>query len=127
METVSVGVPDVCAHCRQPFLRPPCSTGRTRVYCSDRCRKAAWDARRTPGVEAVKVEVVERVVVKEHNLTECSRRVAESSVACSNVLHVLRRLAEADRFEFDPKWGRAFSAFQAICDVFDLAPSGRRW
>lgn len=124
MITVSVSPPDTCAHCGEPFRWPPARTGRTRVYCSDVCRKAAWDARRTTTKRGVAVKVVERVVIQEHNLTECSRRVAESPVACTNVFHALCRLAEAHRFEYEPRWARAFIAFQGIYEVAHLAPRG---
>lgn len=38
--------------------------GRTRIYCRPACRKAAYEQRRAKKPGAVRVQVVERVVVE---------------------------------------------------------------
>lgn len=126
METIATRVPETCAHCGEWLPRPMTRVGRTRVYCSDRCRKAAWDARCRPGSDAASVVVVERVVVQEHDLSECSRRASESPVACRNVLRALQGLAEAGHLASDPRWERAFKAYLSLRDALQPKPKGWR-
>lgn len=92
MDTVERKRPTHCAHCREPFLLALCSRGRTRVYCSDSCRKAAFEARRSKREGAVEVRVVERVVTREHDIRECVRRVEASPVAVRNVIYEVVRV-----------------------------------
>jgi hypothetical protein len=91
VNTISVTAPGTCAHCGGSLARWRVDWA-ARVYCSDYCRKAAWDVRRKLGAVAVQVKIVERVVVKEHNLAECSRGAASRpsrrptcSTHCSSV------------------------------------------
>ena len=125
VDTISVTGPETCANCGGPLWRGRASTGRPRVYCSDYCRKAAWGVRRGQGAVAVRVEVVERVVVQEHNLAECSRRCCQSPVAATNMLYALLKLAEAGELEHGAKWGRAWLALQTLRDAVG-PPAGRR-
>src|SRR5689334_16831294 len=124
MEVVSVQVPDVCAHCGTQ-LPPPARFGRTRIWCSDRCRRDAYVCRQSAGASSVEVRVVERTIVQEHGLAECARRAGLSPVACMNVLRELRRLAEAATLQRDPKWERTLRALEALVDAWQ-PPSRRR-
>lgn len=125
MEVLSITGPDVCAYCGGPLDRWNAATGRPRVYCSDYCRKAAWDVRRKPGAVAIQVKVVERVVVKEHNLAECSRRCCQSPVAATNLLRELTHLAEAGVLSRNPKWERARTACQTLAWAMGYGVGGR--
>ena len=125
VDTISVAGPETCAHCGGPLWRGRASTGRPRVYCTDSCRKAAWGVRRKQGAVAVRVEVVERVVVQEHNLAECSRRCCQSPVAATNMLYALLKLAESGELSYSAKWGRVWIALQTLCDAVG-PPAGRR-
>lgn len=126
MNTISVTGPETCAHCGRSLARWRASTGRPRVYCSDHCRKAAWDVRRKRGTVAVQVKVVERVVVKEHNLAECSRRCCDSPVAASNMLYALLKLVEAGELRYGAKWERPWTALQTLIDAVSARSGGRR-
>ncbi|GAA4124226.1 hypothetical protein GCM10022215_31750 [Nocardioides fonticola] len=126
MQTLSVGVPESCAACGGP-LPPPAQLCRTRIWCSDRCRRDAYTRRQSPAQSAAEVRVVERVVVQEHGLAECAHRVALSPVACMNVLRELRRLAEAGTLQSSPKWQRPRLAVEALVDVLHPTSRGRRW
>ena len=117
MDTISATGPENCAHCGGSLSRWRASTGRAKVYCSDCCRKAAWDKRRTPGAVAVQVKVVERVVVKEHNFAECSRRCCESPVAATHMLYALLKLVEAGELRYGAKWERPWTALQTLVDA----------
>ncbi len=58
-----VALPTACARCGAKFENLK-TTGRPRVYCSPACRKAAHEARRSGNDDAVRVQVVERVVTE---------------------------------------------------------------
>lgn len=126
MDAVSVIGPETCAHCVGSLALGRASTGRPRVYCSDNCRKAAWDERRKRGAVAVQVKVVERVVVKEHNLAECSRRCCVSPVAATNMLYALVKRLEAGELKYGAKWERPWTALQTLIDAVSTKCGGRR-
>lgn len=126
MNTVSVTGPETCAQCGGSLVRWRASTGRPRVYCSDYCRKAAWGKRRKPGAVTVQVKVVERVVVKEHNLAECSRRCCESPVAATNMLYALLKLVDAGELRYGAKWERPWTALQTLIDAVSARCGVRR-
>ena len=113
MKTVTVTRPATCAQCGAP-LPPPCEVGRTRIYCRAACKKAAYEARRSKLQGAVVVRVVERVIVREHEISECVHRVKASPVAVRHVLNEVVRLIDARTLVNDPKWERAFRAAEAI-------------
>ena len=113
MKTVSVTPPTSCAQCGAP-LPPPCGVGRTRIYCDDACRKAAYEARRSRLEGAVEVRVVERTLVQEHEINECVNRVKASPVAMRHVLTEVVRLIDARTLVNEPKWERAFRAAEAV-------------
>lgn len=124
MEVVSVQVPILCAHCGTQLPRPS-RFGRTRIWCSDRCRRDAYVCRQSGDVSAAEVRVVERTVVQEHGLAECAKRAARSPVACMNVLRELRRLAETRTLQCDPKWERTLRALEALVDAWQPTRRGR--
>lgn len=126
MDTISVNGPEACAHCGGSLARWRASTGRPRVYCSDYCRKAAWGVRRKRGAVAVQVKVVERVVVKEHNLAECSRRCCASPVAATNMLYALLKRVEAGELKYGAKWERPWTALQTLVDAVARRDGRRR-
>jgi hypothetical protein len=126
VDTISVTNPEACAHCGGSLARWRASTGRPRVYCSDHCRKAAWDKRRKPGAVAVQVKVVERVVVKEHSLAECSRRCCESPVAATHMLYALLKLVAAGELRYGAKWEHPWTALQTLVDAVARRDGRRR-
>lgn len=108
-----------CQRCGRPMPQQA-STGRPRVYCSGRCRKAAYDARRHRLPEATTIKLVDRVVVEhhevvtqikdEHSIQECVQRVAASPRAVANLFVVLAQTVDVD----DPKWAPAFRSLDAM-------------
>ena len=65
----------------------PRATGRPATWCSDRCKRAAYEERRAAANGAIAVKIIEKVVERDlHGLSECSNRVKESPVACRRVL-----------------------------------------
>ena len=82
----------------------PRATGRPATWCSDRCKRAAYEERRAAANGAIAVKIIEKVVEQDlHGLSECTNRVKESPVACRRVLDHLAELARTDQLR-DPKW-----------------------
>ena len=125
MKNISVTTPATCSHCGGP-LRPPARVGRTRIWCSERCKKAAYEARRSGRAHSFAVKVVERVVVQEHDINECVRRVKASPVATRHVLYEVVRLVDAMTLLHDPKWERALRAVEPLQDALRRRGWGRR-
>lgn len=53
-------------------------TGRPATWCSQACRRAAYEERRAAERGAIAVKVVERVKTTGHDLGECVARVTSS-------------------------------------------------
>lgn len=108
-----------CQRCGGPMPQPA-STGRPRVYCSGRCRKAAYDARRHRLPEATTIKLVDRVVIERHDVVtrikgnhgiqECVQQVAASPRAVANLFTVLAQTVNVN----DPKWAPAFRSLDAM-------------
>lgn len=77
--------------------------GRPPVWCSQRCRRSAYEERRAAAAGAIAVQVVEREMVvervntrlREPTVQECVQRVLASPRACREVVNGLAVLAEA--------------------------------
>jgi endogenous inhibitor of DNA gyrase (YacG/DUF329 family) len=95
------GTSGVCPRCGGPI--PVRATGRPASWCSQRCRRAAYEERRAAAAGAIAVDVVETITTTEHGLDECVRRVQASPVAVRKVLTHLTKLLAEDGLR-DPKW-----------------------
>jgi hypothetical protein len=100
--------PSSCARCGAALVNLK-ATGRPRTYCSDACRKAAFEDRRAHVEGAVKVQVVERLVTEirerkvqvPHPPKECVATVlADDDTVCQVVeaLTGILRLHAGSRF-----------------------------
>lgn len=115
-------------------MPPGKPTGRTRLYCSPACRKAAYEERRARKPDATIVKVVDRVVVehhetvidKGHDIGTCQFRVAQSPRACTLIVQHLVGMARNNELLEDPKWQ---PTVRAIEDLFNAitAPPPRRY
>jgi endogenous inhibitor of DNA gyrase (YacG/DUF329 family) len=116
-----------CPRCKSPV--PQKGRGRPAVWCSQTCRRAAYEERRAAESGAVAVEVVDRVKVTEHDLSECVDRVTGSPAASRRVLKALAELARAGALTSDPKWASTVAAAHALKDTIDRPPivQRRRW
>jgi len=84
-----------------PQARP---TGRPATWCSDRCKRAAYEERRAAANGAIAVKVVERVIAQDaHDISECANRVMASPAACRRILDHLTEVARTDQLS-EPKW-----------------------
>src|SRR5687767_13856895 len=95
-------VAGTCPRCGEETRRK--ATGRPPVWCSQVCRRAAYEERRAASEDAIALEVVERVETREHPLSTCVDHTIESPVGCRRVIHELARLAREGRLQSDPKW-----------------------
>ena len=83
-----------CPRCGDAF--PKRATGRPAKWCSQRCRRAAYEERRAAARGVLAIELVRPVTTaKEHDLSECVSRVAASPTACRRVLQALTKLARS--------------------------------
>ena len=84
--------PENCAQCggRMPPVQP---TGRIPIYCSDRCRKAAYEARRLRKPDAFAVKVIETTRTTEitHPVEACASNVLASPWETRKLLVELAR------------------------------------
>ena len=103
--------------------------GRPATWCSQTCRRAAYGERRAAVTGAVAVEVVDRIRVTEHDLSECVDRVSGSPAACRRARKALTQLARNGALADDPKWGSTVAAARCRLEVIDPSnePRGRRW
>lgn len=106
----TVELPTKCARCGNK-LDGLKTTGRPRVYCSPACRKAAYEDRRAHREDAVKVQVVERVVTEirerlievPHPRSDCVRSVLADDDAMFRVLWTLTALVrDRSRSAYNP-------------------------
>ena len=91
----------LCAACNTPIAQP--ATGRPRLYCSPRCRKAAararaqtwWPAKGAPAGGAVPVE--EAVLVAQAAAAPTDEQVAAAVMECIALAGSLHRLGHEAR------------------------------
>ena len=100
--------------------------GRPRLWCSQRCRRAAYEERRAAAAGAIAVKIVEVAPpVPTHALDECVVAVVESSTACRHVLNALGEKAARGELTSDRRWGPVLQALGRLLDR--LTPPGRRY
>lgn len=105
----SVGdmAPRTCPRCNAPIEES--GKGRPPIWCSQKCRRAAYEERRAGAAGAISIEIrevvreIEREVVRVETKTppieECVERVLASPRACRDVLDALAIKAEAGRLD----------------------------
>lgn len=81
-----------CLRCGMPWVARP--SGRPRKWCSQVCRRAAYEERRAAAAGAIAVREVEVSTVTDHDLSTCVKNVADSPTA---VKRLLRSLSELGR------------------------------
>ncbi len=101
-------------------MPPPRPTGRPATWCSDRCKRAAYEERRAAANGAIAVRFVEKTIVQDaHDLHECANRVMESPAACRRVLDHLAKRANEGQLT-DPKWDATVRSVRTL--AAGLAP-----
>jgi endogenous inhibitor of DNA gyrase (YacG/DUF329 family) len=92
--TPSAAPRGTCPRCGTPWVGSP--SGRRRKWCSQACRRAAYEERRAAAAGAIAVREVDVSTVTDHDLSTCVNNVADSPTA---VRRLLRSLCDADRLE----------------------------
>lgn len=109
--------PETCTHCggRMPPVQP---TGRIPIYCSDRCRKAAYEARRLRKPDAFSVKVVETSTTTEvlHPTEVCVQNVLASPWETRQLLVELARRINRDQVT-EAEWITLQHAFDRLSEA----------
>ncbi len=116
-----------CPRCGDAL--PKRATGRPPKWCSQRCRRAAYEERRAAANGVLAIELVRPVTTtQEHDLSECVSRVAASPTACRRLLQALTKLARSRDLVGDPRWEPALDAVWRFADaVVQRHPSRSRF
>jgi predicted nucleic acid-binding Zn ribbon protein len=94
--------PADCIVCGAPM--PPIKPkGRIPIYCSSRCRKAAYEARREARPDAFRVEIIETRTLADHPLNTCVENALGSPRAFRRMLTELAAMVDRDQL-IDPRW-----------------------
>jgi hypothetical protein len=94
------------------------------MWCSQACRRAAYEERRAAARGAVALRVVDRVELVEHPLGTCVDRAIASPAGCRRVVQQLTRLAREGALQADPRWLPTAAALTEL--ILHLAPGPRR-
>jgi hypothetical protein len=112
-----------CLRCNNPL--PVSRGGRPRVWCSQRCRRAAYEERRAAASGAIAVRVVEvESEAPQHTLDDCVAAVVASSTACRRVIDALAVAARRGELTSDPRWDPTLRSLARLLEA--LSPPGRR-
>lgn len=116
-----------CLRCGAAWVGRP--GGRPRKWCSQLCRRAAYEERRAAAAGAIAVrEVVRETRAGEHDLSTCAARVVDSPAACRRVLRSLDKLVSA---RSDPQWSSIRDELLKLAAKIkasdDAATRWRRW
>jgi endogenous inhibitor of DNA gyrase (YacG/DUF329 family) len=111
-----------CPRCGKDVKRKP--TGRPPIWCTQACRRAAYEERRAAARGAIAVEVVDRVETHEHPIGTCVDRTLASPAGCRRVVYELARLGRERTLQSDPRWESTYNAIRnglmdAIYTPFD--------
>lgn len=104
-----------CPRCAEPILPNASGRGRPRVWCSQVCRRAAYEERRAAATGAIAKEVVVKRV--EPPWEETIERVLQSPKACKQVLRSLRKRLAADELANSP-WNDISAELWRLSDVW---------
>jgi endogenous inhibitor of DNA gyrase (YacG/DUF329 family) len=99
-----------CPRCGKEVLRK--ATGRPPIWCSQPCRRAAYEERRAAARGAIAVKVVDRVDTHEHPIGTCVDRTLASPAGCRRVVYELARLGRERTLQSDPKWESTYNAIR---------------
>ncbi len=102
--------------------------GRPRKWCSQACRRAAYEERRAAANGAIALQLVEAVTTVEHDLDECVKRVLDSPAACRHVLRGLLEPARLEQLDREARWdGARTQVLQVAGALLNRERARRRW
>jgi hypothetical protein len=109
-----------CPRCSSPLPPNPSGRGRPRVWCSQACRRAAYEERRAASNGAIATQVVVQRV--EPTWDETMTRVLDSPVACRQLLTHLRHRLEAGQLQ-QAQWDSVRAALLSLAAAHGSARS----
>ncbi len=119
---------DECPRCGTAVTRRP--TGRPAVWCSQRCRRAAYEERRAARAGAVGLQIVNRMrverITETHALDDCLAAVLASPTASARALESITRKLLAEDARWDPRWHRTYESLLNVVDTVVLTVKRRR-
>ena len=92
----------ICRRCGATWVGR--RSGRPRIWCSHRCRRAACEERRAAANGAIAIRDASPSRNIDHDLSECVSRVVASPSACRRVLHALRDRDLVTQLATEPRW-----------------------
>ena len=116
-----------CPRCGERLFRR--TRGRPPRWCSQRCRRAAYEERRAATNGAVAIKIVDRTVAEpEHDLSECVRRASGSPAASRRILQSMTARIRAGELRGDPPWEATIKSAVTLAEaMIDTAPRGPRY
>jgi hypothetical protein len=107
---------DRCPRCGAPLRKS--GLGRPPKWCSQTCRRAAYEERRAAARGVLAIEFVQPIAVaRDHDLSECVVRVVASPAACRRVLQALTELARHGDLLREPRWQSTVDAIGKFADA----------
>jgi len=105
-----------CSRCGAPLRKS--GRGRPPKWCSQTCRRVAYEERRAAARGVLAIEFVQPIVAaRVHDLTKCVVRVVGSPTARSRVLQALTEPARQRELLHDPSWQSTVDAIGRFADV----------
>ena len=111
-----------CPRCGRPKTVPV--TGRPPTWCSQRCRRAAYEERRAAARGAIAVQLIDSGS-GHHDIGECARRAQDSPAAYRRIIATLTSRAIGLELQYDLKWQSTLRAIARLADAL-AAPRRRR-
>ena len=119
---------DTCPRCGATVPRR--TTGRPAVWCSQRCRRAAYEERRAARAGAVGLTIVDRMrverITETHALNDCLAAVLASPTASARALESITRKLLAEDARWDPRWHRTYESLLNVVDAVVITVKRRR-
>lgn len=112
---------NVCPRCGEPV--PVKTTGRPAKWCSQRCRRAAYEERRAAKRGAIAVEVVEHVKYVEHDLDQCLAEVLTSSLMCRRAVYRWRQMLRDGELH-QPGWRELIAPLLGLSEAIEWRAKG---
>lgn len=112
---------NICPRCGEPV--PVKETGRPAKWCSQRCRRAAYEERRAAKRGAIAVEVVEQVKYVEHDLDQCLAEVLTSPLMCRRAVYRWRQMLRDGELHRDG-WRELIAPLLGLAEAIDWRTKG---
>lgn len=111
----------MCPRCGEPV--PNKATGRPSKWCSQKCRRAAYEERRAAKRGAIAVEVVEQIKYVEHDLDQCLTEVLTSPLMCRRAVYRWRQMLRDGELHHEG-WRELIAPILGLAEAIDWRANG---